>query len=289
MAAVELSWLLSRVDEAIAHASLAAEHARAAGEEAVRQQARGYLAMAHSFGGASADAMQLQLEEIEREPSGGGLAVVLDMTRGFLAALRGHESEARSQALGAVAAAHEMGLVTLEGGVEQSGGQIEMMLGNWQAARSALERSDRILASVGEQSYRSTTLADLAIVEQQLGDREAARLALERAEQLSAPEDLINFASTHGVRALLSLDAGDLEAAERWARSGLDYADRTQHFRQRSRNRLWLSRVLAARGQKQEAIAAAQEALDIYVRKQDQPGTARAQAWLAELRVEPSS
>lgn len=103
------------------------------------------------------------------------------------------------------------------------------------------------------------------------------------SEQLSADEDVINFAMTHRVRARLARAQGDLDTAERWARSAVTYALRTDFPHERATTKVELARVLAARGRLGEAASEAHEALAIAQAKGDKPLAAPAQAVLDEL------
>jgi tetratricopeptide (TPR) repeat protein len=118
-----------------------------------------------------------------------------------------------------------------------------------------------------------------------IGDRDAAISAMEQAERLSAAEDVLNFIYTHMVRSSLALAEGKLDAAERWARSALDLAYRTQGADQRGDANLQLGRVLAAQGQFEEAANAARAAVDIFEHRGDRPRTEQARAELEALRA----
>ncbi len=72
-------------------------------------------------------------------------------------------------------------------------------------------------------------------------------------DELSADVDLINFAITHRVRSALALGDGDLEAAQGWARSAIEYAYEADFPVPRADARLQLARVLAALERLQEA------------------------------------
>ena len=59
-----------------------------------------------------------------------------------------------------------------------------------EAALAALQRSDAILAALGERALRSTTQALLAQAYWQLGNTAAAAAAIELTEELGDPADL---------------------------------------------------------------------------------------------------
>jgi hypothetical protein len=93
----------------------------------------------------------------------------------------------------------------------------------------------------------------------------------------------VNFIITHGVRARLALADGDSETAERWARSAVDHASRTDDIVDQANTRLDLARVLAALERPEDATSEASAALDLFLTKGDRPGTNQARALLDEL------
>src|SRR5207245_5803060 len=123
--------------------------------------------------------------------------------------------------------------------------EIDVAAGELASARAHLLEADAVAAVLDEVSYRSTVQAQLADVEARLGDPAAARVAIEFSEQLTAPEDVINYAITHSVRARLALADGHPEAAERWARSAVRHAFVTDQPQTRADAELELARILA--------------------------------------------
>ena len=119
------------------------------------------------------------------------------------------------------------------------------------------------------------------------GDPDRANAAIALSDQLSAPEDVINYAITHRVRAAIALADGDLDAAERWAISAVDNAFKTDFSIRRAEARAQLARVLSARERTEDAIAQAREAWEIYDAKGDLNGLGEARALLDELEQRP--
>jgi tetratricopeptide (TPR) repeat protein len=164
----------------------------------------------------------------------------------------------------------------------------ELSAGHPDAALRALLQSDALLSQFGERSFRSTAQALIAKVHTLLGNRAAAEAAVDLAEELGAPEDVINYAITHSVRAWHALEDNDPAAAERWARSAVSYADQTDFTAIRGEAKLDLARVLAELGRREGAATEARNALDLYESKPDQPAAAQARTVLAELEKTPS-
>jgi uncharacterized protein (DUF1800 family) len=118
-----------------------------------------------------------------------------------------------------------------------------------------------------------------------MNDTPAAHAAVVMAEELSAPRDIANFVITHMTRAALAERAGELEVAERWARSALEHALRTDFIDFQADARLALATALAAGARTDDAVEQAREALALYELKQDVPGARRARAVLSDLVV----
>lgn len=276
-------WLASQAIPTARELRLAAEHARNAGDEGHRARALGWYVATLIFGPASTRELSDELDKIEREsPYVRGFAAV---GRGVVAQMGGRFDEAREWADLAAETFGALGNV-MQGLAWQYLGEIERLEGNPAAALANLERCEELLVRMGEQSFRSTNQAMIAKVQLELGDRAATLAAAELAEQLSASEDVINPAITHRVRAELALADGDLEQAERWARSALDAASRSDFPVIQGDAKLELARVLLAAGRREAAQAEASAALQLYQSKGDRPSIARARAVLEEL-VQP--
>ena len=166
---------------------------------------------------------------------------------------------------------------------EQSLAWIELSAGDAGAALACLLRADAILAESGERSLRSTTQAMVARSYELLGRDDSAQAAIELAEQLSAPQEAINYAITHDVRARLALHAGDEDVALTWARSAVDQALKTDFVDLQGGARLGLAAVLAARGRADGASSEARAALQLFEAKGDRPGADAARALLERL------
>jgi tetratricopeptide (TPR) repeat protein len=288
LAKAHFAWMLAHVLASeqtpwAEHARLAAEYARRAGDEGLRARALSWYISALYHGMVSAETVRSAIEVIDRDDNGAYLAGGIDGGRAWVALAAGDFQQARRYIQRGIDSWTELGALTLAAAAYQDLGNIEFAAGEPAAARTWLQRGDRLLADLGEQSYRSTVQAMLAWANALLGDREAASSAVEKAERLSAAEDALNFIYTHMVRSMLALTDGDLEGAERWARSAHEWAYRTQGADQRGNADLQLARVLAARGRRDEAVQAAHAALELFEHREDQPRISQARAQLDAL------
>jgi len=281
--ASEMHWLASRAIPAAAEAELAAESARRAGEEGLHARALSRQLPPLVRGPSHARELAGRLDEFENSSPGPYLMARVTLGRGWLALLEGRFAEGRQFAQQAIDAYVALGMPILAAGSRQCRAEIELADGKPAAARDHILEADSIVLAIGEHAHRSTLQAVLAQIEALLGNRSAAIAAIELSDRLSAPEDVINCAITHRVRAGLALADGDAEAAERWARSAVDHALMTDFVRIQAEAKLELALTLAALGRTDEATAEARAALELFRAKGDRPGATRAQALIQEL------
>ena len=232
--------------------------------------------------------MAKELDAIDEEEPGPYLAAFVDLGRGEVVRLGGRFDEARRLTGHALEGFRALGTQMMTAGTEQFRAWIELSAGDGAAAIEALHRADAILAELGERSLRSTIQALLARAHEMEHAAGEAQSALELAEELSAPQEAVNYAITHEVRARLALTAGDLEAAERWARSAVEYAFKTDFVEHQAGARLGLARVLAARGHTDEARSEGHLSLRLFSAKGDRRGEEVAQALLDGLELRSS-
>ena len=283
MVAYYLHWLKCLGTPAGDELRLAAQHARNAGDNGLRERALAGYVGALTWGPADARTIAQELDAIDREQPGPYLAASVDNGRSEVARLDGRFSDARRLAQRASEGFRSLGLPEMEAGYEQARGWLELSAGDPAAALAALRRSDAILAQLGERGLRSTTQAHLAQAYRQLGNTDAAIAAIELSEELGGTDDIVNFIITHGVRAQLALADGDGEAAERWARSAVEHASLTDHVVEQANTKLDLARVLTALERPDAAIPEARAARELFLTKGDRPGVNETRVLLNEL------
>ena len=283
MLAFELHWYAGRVAAAGGELRRVADYARDAGDGGTRSRALGWSLIALIAGPADAKTLEEAIGAMEREDLGPYLAAYLDRGRAELERLNGNLDAARRFARRAIEGVGALGKGATQGGFELVLGELELLAGSPAVALEALLRSDAILAELGERAVRSTTQALLAAAHERLGNRDAARASCELSDKLAAREDVLNYMTTHRVRARLALAEGDDNAAEGWARSAVRYACGTEFGRWTAEARLDLAGILLALERPQEARIEARAALDLYNRKCDLLGTGEASAMLDQI------
>ncbi len=287
MLAYHLHWLRAHATPAGEELRLAGEHARKAKDDGLRQRTLAAYVGTLRYCSLDARTISEQLDAIERERPGPYLAASIDLGRSMVAWLDGRVGEARRLMQRAADRFSSLGNPKIAGSTGQHHGELELWLGDPAAALDLLQRSDAILARLGERSLRSTTQAFLAQAHWRLGNVDAARAAIELADELGGTDDVATMIETHGVRAQTALAGGDGEAAERWARSAVDHAFSTDGTVDQANAKLDLARILGVLERPDEAISEAQAALDLFGAKGDRPGAGQAQAVLDELGAAP--
>jgi class 3 adenylate cyclase len=285
MLAFWLRWTATEATFAGEEVRLAAEHARRGGDVGLWSRALGWYIATLIYGPQAAERISEELDEIERETPGPYLGACVYLGRAEVERLGLRFVEARRLTERALDCFVALGMQTMVATCEQSFAWIELSAGDPGAAIASLLRSDAILAKLGERSLRSTTQAMLARAHQLLDETDAAAAEVELAEQLSAPQDVLNFAITHGVRAHLALANGDPAAAERWARSAVQAALKTDFVVVQAEAKLGLARVMSTLGRREEAKGHAGAALELFRVKGDLPGAGAAQALLDTFAI----
>ena len=262
---------------------MAAEYARAAGDDGLRDEAlNAYLGQLF-LGDTPVIEIGRELDRIESEQPGPYVTACLDFERGHLAMFAGRFEEARLLVQRGGQQLEALGQRVFKAITAQDLARVELAAGDPAAARAVLLEADAILAESGDRGHRSTNQALLAVAHELLGERDAAVAAMELAEAMSGTDDLINFVITYPVRARLALADGDHAAAERWAQAAVEYAARTDYVLEQGATKLDLAQVLRASGRPKEAAAEAREALELFEAKGDQPNAAKVCALLDHL------
>jgi tetratricopeptide (TPR) repeat protein len=266
-----LSWLRSRALAASEALERAIAHARRAGDRALIDELRGHGAGPIMLGPAPPAAMRAWIEATERE-SGGALARFgTEATRGVLATMEYRLDEARAHLAAGHAVLKELGFELLASSSGQLTSRVALAEGDVDEAVRLLRASFEAGARLGDRSYHSTTGAYLADALRRQGKlEEAERMALEM-EVESAPEDVINFVITRGVRSLVAAARGDLERALDLAREAVGYAQQTDFPVHMAESLVTLGAVLRMAGDESEAAAAFERAAALADAKGDQP------------------
>jgi len=267
-ARMDIEWMQSRSIPAHAAFQAMCEHAMRSGDPAVL---RPVVNSAHGllmFGYVPADEAVRESERIA-DLAGDGLqprAMKLAV-KGFSLGLQGRFAEGLELMAEHRELQRELGNRVTYASAGHGMSVIRLLAGDVEGAVEEARESARELEELGQQGYRSTSLAFLAVALEAAGRPGEAEKAASESESVSAPDDYINFAFSRIVRALVLADRGELEQAESIARSAVEYAFRTDFPLVRADALAALSRVLGARGRGDEAQEALSQAVGLYEAK----------------------
>jgi tetratricopeptide (TPR) repeat protein len=272
-----------------APATEALERARAsaarAGDEQLFADLSAWGAGPISLGPADAAEME---RWIAARADGGGSRFAefsVDLARGCLATMEYRLDDAREAFARGDSLLRELGLTLLASSFGQTISRVELAVGDVPAAVRVLRASYDEGLALGDRGYHSSTAAMLSEALRRDGQIDEAIEIARVAEEESAPEDVINFASTRGTLGLIAAARGDLEAALEQTARAIAYAERTDLPIVRAEALLARGDVLRAAGREAEAAACFEQAVALAEAKGDQPMRDRALAVAAGKRA----
>ena len=236
------------------------------------------------WGPADAETIASELDAIDTDDAP-YLEALISIVRGEVQRLDGDFNECRGLMQSGIEQLQTMGIHTIPAAAQSYLAWAELYGGAPASALPGLLRADSTLARFGERGFRSTVQATLAGVYERIGEYERARGAVTLADELAATDDSLTVALASAAHARLALLDKDPDAAERWARHGVEHAYRTDIPILRGTAQLELGRVLADLGRRNDARAAVNSSLELLQTKGDQPRIRYARELLAQLHA----
>jgi tetratricopeptide (TPR) repeat protein len=264
----DVQWMQSRSLPAHAAALAMREHARRSGDPAIVKRSlirgRGVL----MFGAIPVEDVLPELEGMD-ESAEESLEIRSEMlvVKGYVLALQGRFDEGRELMAESNRLLAELGNRVMHGANAHSFASVALLAGDARVAVEESRRSVRELEELGEQGFRSTSLAYLALSLQAAGEPDEAEQAASASEEISAPDDWINFTLGRTARALVLAGRGELEEAEAVARSAVEHAFRTDFPLTTADALAALARVLRSAGREAEADETFTQAVGLYESK----------------------
>jgi class 3 adenylate cyclase/tetratricopeptide (TPR) repeat protein len=163
---------------------------------------------------------------------------------------------------------------------------IELHAGDLRAAVAAGEESCRLRAELGRWPEYSTVAATLAAAYCELGQLDDAEEWAARGAERGATDDAITQMLWRQARARVLARRGEHDEAERLAREAVDIAETTEDLGSKAESRADLGEVLALAGRPQEAAEALEEALARFEAKENLVMANRMRERLEVLRAE---
>jgi tetratricopeptide (TPR) repeat protein len=165
----------------------------------------------------------------------------------------------------------------------QCRGTSELATGDFLTAEGVLRRAIEEFEEMGERGVSSTASALLAHALCAQRRYEQAASALDTSEQLTHPEDTWNRVLIPSGRARVLAARGELDDALALAREALTVAAQLDEPEIHAQALIALAEVLRRAGRSPEEEDALRKALDLYERKGNRPAAARIGAQLEEL------
>jgi len=216
---------------------------------------------------------------LAEQPYPGGV-----LLRAVLLAMLDRVEEAWAAALPAEERLRELGLVA--GG--QWLGEIAFVTADYGAAAGYLRDACRALEAIGNRGELSTYAPMLGRALCALGDYEEADRLAQRGRELGDPGDVMTQRMWRQTLALVCAARGQHVDAERLAREAVDYSLRSDSLAGQGDAYCDLAEALEAAGRRGDAVAAWQEALGCYERKEIIPLARRVRERLAALEAAPA-
>jgi DNA-binding SARP family transcriptional activator len=186
---------------------------------------------------------------------------------GFLLSMAGRFDEARKPLGDAVARAEELGIEFRLASIHMHDGAALLLAGDAARAEAALRPAVEALHRMGEQSMYSTAIALLAEAQYRQGRLDDALRSTMASEEMTADDDVASQMAWRGVRAKVLAARGELAEAERLAREGVAFADRSDLLNMAGDAHFDLAIVLVAAGKTSDAASELEAAAALYRRK----------------------
>ena len=188
-------------------------------------------------------------------------------SRAVIEAMRGNFDLARELVEAAKASAKEFGLEGHYAAGLTTGGYVAMLEGEPGRAEQELAEAVGIYRAIGDLGHLSSYAPALADALSAQGRDDEALPLTEEAERASIEGDIDAQVHWRRVRAKILAHRGELDEAVRLATEAADLARPTDDLDKRGRALMDLAEVLRLAGRSEESVAAAREAVDAFERK----------------------
>jgi tetratricopeptide (TPR) repeat protein len=264
--------------QALAHARLAA----ARREESVTLQ---WMLTNAWYGSTPCSEGIRRCSEVLQESNAGNVEAMARIELGSFLAMRGQFDEARESHAGGLAMLEDLGQQLNVAGTSQEFYDIAMLAGDPAAAEARLRSACDMLELMGESGFLGTRLGCLAEAIYAQGRFAEAESMSVRAEELVArdPSDVDAQFRWRAVRAKVLARRGEYAAAEALMREAVALTADTDWLNTRANVQIDLAEVLQLAGRRDEAVAALDEALQLFEAKENVVAVRRARTRRDEL------
>jgi class 3 adenylate cyclase/tetratricopeptide (TPR) repeat protein len=260
------------------------EHARLAGNTIFEARQLPALASCALYGPRPVpEAIEICRSVLERSGNDRKSAAVTTRALAQLEAMRGDFALARDLYRQSRTSLDELGWHFHAALTSLSSGLVEMLAGDAVTAESELRRDYEALEGMGEKYYLSTTAGYLAAALFQQGRDDEADEFASISERLAAADDISSQFLWRTVRGRVLARRGDLQDAEAMIREALELIGRAEEPDSKAAVLADLAEVLALAGRRDEARGALEEAASIFESKGNVVSAARARERIDSL------
>ncbi len=161
---------------------------------------------------------------------------------------------------------------------------LELLAGDPVAAEREAAWACDGLEACGEKGFLSTMATLLAEALYAQGRLDEAEAAVQRSREVATSDDFNAQAAWRASQAKILARRGELEEAERLAREAIEIIDRSDELSHQGDFRVGLAEVLQVAGRTDESIPVLEEALGRYEQKENRVSADATRALLVELR-----
>jgi tetratricopeptide (TPR) repeat protein len=222
------------------------------------------------------------------EGEGGAFTLADPHTHVYLTlarAMTGQIELARAEMAAARAMHAERGMKLYLGARTMESAELELLADNPAAAVELGTECCRLLEELGERGWLSSAAGLLGEAFYALDRLNEAETWADRSRELGASDDLFTQALWRQVEAKVLARRGEAEQAERLAREAVAITDTTQHLTGRANSRVDLATVLELIGKPEDARVALEQALALYEQKGNVVSAERTRARIGWLEA----
>ena len=266
-----LSFWIGHADEATEEARRAIEHALEASTPSLEAEAVALIVTAMRFGRTPWSELERFVDErlasVGDFHVGGRYGAGLLDRRGVALAARGDFDAAREFYAGLRQANLERGMALIATAISEESGAVELRAREWEAAERIFREAWDSLGEAGEQGFRSTQGANLALALVQQHRLDEAAAIVDECEQMTSADDFVTHASVALVRAGIATARAQHADAVAYARAALELLAPTDYLEMTAEAYVVLGEVLLAAGYRSEAVVALETAEALALEK----------------------
>jgi class 3 adenylate cyclase/tetratricopeptide (TPR) repeat protein len=282
----EVALMGGRIADLEVAAERAASHAERVGDRSGLSSAIRWLVVVPTLGMMRPEDGIRRVQELRRRAPGDRvIEAFAELTEGMMEAMLGRFAEARVKHRRTLENFADLGMKVTVGGMSIAVGNAEQWAGDLEAAERTYREALELLDAIGEKGFLSTLAAVLADLLYQQGRMDESEEMTRVAEDAGASDDISTQVIWRLVRAKVIARRGEHQEAVALAEEGVALTEGTDSWDIGPGALLNFGEVLELAGRRDDARRVTREALDIYEQKGIVPLIEQVRGRLAELEA----